>query len=494
MAAQYLSDAIRRGEQERDFILDFIGRNPSADVVPAFASLVKQLNPALQQANLNQLQPLVNKVDLAIREANLEDEFIAAQKKAASSSQKKAEPTPNPQTEEAESTVKLPVTDKNRFLVEGDLGDVEILYNASPSAPHVAQNLRGDFVFAQNQASVCLFGQNPDELALIVKQAISARTDPRQVAVLVEPCNPEQLLNYDIVATQRSAFLRSKREDALTLIKQIEEGSYRRFAEVTAADLNKFAEAERALVEKNEANIADGAPYGFGIVLLQTGSPNLCVAVGAKIPSHHQLLIRVETKLNLEMQTQVVIKDTTIDDAFISAQKGQCGAVYASAADLKMLTAAFKRNNVVYRVSSLWNSPADVDREDAALAEKARIAAVQENERKQRNEDQKHLELLHKQELSETQRARQDALRQKFGDSANAAADSLSSEIIAWTKDQNGQIGSFYPAYATWLTDNMADHWEITTIEPKLYDFGTSDFKGRSLDTVFSRITLHMKN
>ena len=79
--------------------------------------------------------------------------------------------------------------------MEGDLGDVEILYNASPSAPHVAQNLRGDFVFAQNQASVCLFGQNPDELALIVKQAISAKADPRQVAVLVEPCNPEQLLD-----------------------------------------------------------------------------------------------------------------------------------------------------------------------------------------------------------------------------------------------------------------------------------------------------------
>ena len=129
--AQYLSDAIRRGEQERDFILDYIGKNPSADVVPAFAALVKQLNPALQQADLNQLQPLVDKVDLAIREANLEDEFIAAQKKAANSSDEKAETTPNTQTEKAEPTVKLPVTDKNRFLVEGDLGDVEILYNAS---------------------------------------------------------------------------------------------------------------------------------------------------------------------------------------------------------------------------------------------------------------------------------------------------------------------------------------------------------------------------
>ena len=95
----------------------------------------------------------------------------------------------------------------------GDLDDVEILYNAGPNALHVAQNLRGDFVFAQNQARVCLFGQqNPDELPAIVKEAISDKTKPRRVSVLVEPCNPEQLSSYDIVATQRNAFLRSKKD------------------------------------------------------------------------------------------------------------------------------------------------------------------------------------------------------------------------------------------------------------------------------------------
>ena len=70
--AQYLLDAIHRGQQERDFILDYIGKNPTADATPALATLVKQLDPALQRADLNQLQPLVDKIDVAIREANLE--------------------------------------------------------------------------------------------------------------------------------------------------------------------------------------------------------------------------------------------------------------------------------------------------------------------------------------------------------------------------------------------------------------------------------------
>ena len=116
------------------------------------------------------------------------------------------------------------------------------------------------------------------------------------------------------MATQRNAFLRSKKEDALALIKHIEENNYRKFAEVTAADLNKAADAERAKIENIKANVADGAPDGFGIALLKNGSPILCLAVGAKVQNHGQLLVRAEGKLNLEMQTEVVITDTTIDE------------------------------------------------------------------------------------------------------------------------------------------------------------------------------------
>jgi hypothetical protein len=85
-------------------------------------------------------------------------------------------------------------------------------------------------------------------------------------------------------------------------------------------------------------------------------------------------------------------------------------------------------------------------------------------------------------------------LRQKFGDSAKAAADTLSSEIAALTKDPNSSITGFYPAYAAWLADKMADHWEVMTIDTEVQDFGLSTFKGRDLNTIFARITLHLKN
>jgi uncharacterized protein/mevalonate kinase len=491
--AQFLLDAIHRGQKERDFILDFIGKNPLADATPALAALVKQLNPALQRADLNQLQPLVDKIDLAIREANLESGFIAAQKEVYNSSEKKSDMTVGT-TEKVVTAHKLPTTEKNRFLVEGDLDDVEILYNANSKAPHVAQNLRGDFVFSQNQARVCLFGQSPDGLALTVKQVVLDKAIPRQIAVTVEPCDPELLLNYDMVAAQRNAFLRSKRDDALALIKTIEDDDYRKFADVTAADLSKAADAERTQIEKIKTNVADGTPDGFGIVLLKTQSANLCVAVGTKVSSHRQLLLRAEDKLNLEMQTEVVVKDTTVDDAFINIQKRQCGAVYASAADLKALNTALTRNDIPYAFSSLWVLPTDVEREDAALAEKARVVAQEETERAQRNADRSRLASVRAEDLSATQAAQQAALRQKFGENAKAAAAALGSEIISWTKDQSGHIAGFYPAYAAWLTDKLADHWEIMTIDSQVQDFGLSAFKGRGLDTVFARVTIHLKN
>jgi hypothetical protein len=463
------------------------------------AALFKQLDPALQRADLNQLQPLVDKIDVAIREDNLESDFVAARKEANNSPEKNTETAPAV-TPNAPPAVGLPTTEKNRFLVEGDLDDVEILYNANSKAPHIAQNLRGDFVFSQNEARICLFGQNPAGLALTVEQAVLAKADTRQIAVTVEPCNPEQLLNYDIVATQRNAFLQTKRDDALALIKTIEDDDYRKFAEVTAADLNKAADAERAQIEKIKANVADGAPDGFGVVLLKTESSNLCLAVGGEVPSHRQLLLRNEDKLNLKMQTKVVIKDTNIDDAFGNVQKRQCGAVYASAADLKTLTAALARNDIPYAFSTLWYLPADIEREVAELAEKARIATQEETERAERNTDQSRLASKRAEDLSAAKAVQQAALRQKFGDSGNAAADALSSEITALTKDpttkdgQKRQIAISYPRFDAWLTDMLADHWEIMNIDTKVQDFGTSSFKSRALDTIFARITLHLEN
>jgi len=39
-----------------------------------------------------------------------------------------------------------------------------------------------------------------------------------------------------------------------------------------------------------------------------------------------------------------------------------------------------------------------------------------------------------------------------------------------------------------------ADHWEVMTTDSGVQDYGTSDFKGRPLDTAFARVTIRLKN
>ena len=495
--AQYLGDAIRHGEQQRNFILGYIGKNPLAEATANLTSYAKQLNAALLHPNLSMLQELVNKIDLAIREDNLANDFIAAQSEGAQATaaraDKNSEAAPNSQ-HEATGFEPLPATDKNRFLFEGNLGDVAILYNASPEAPHIARNLRGDFVFDQSKATVCLFGRNPEGFALTVEGAI-AKTSPQSgIGISIDSCDAERLMSYDIIATQRNAFLRTKRDDALAVLKVIETGSFKVFAEITAADLDRVAASERALIDKVKTNVSDGAPDGFGVVIIESGSPNLCLAVGDKIRSHQQLLIRAESKLNREMRAEVVIKTTSIDEAFLKLQRRLCGAVYGSAADLKPLTEALTRNEIAYTFSSLWILPAEVDAEDAAVAERDRAVAQEETERLQRNADQVKLASARAHDLNATQAAQQAALRQKFGNGAKAAAATLSAEIAAWTLDKKGQTASTFPAYAAFASNILADHWEVMSIDNGLEDFGTSTFKGRALDTIFARITVHLKN
>ena len=98
--------------------------------------------------DLDQLRSLTDKVDLAIREAKLNQAFLDFQSAAKSAEAQKPNET-KPET--------IPLTDKNRFLmVGGDPTDVLLLYNAGPHAPHVALNLRGELVFADDRADVCL--------------------------------------------------------------------------------------------------------------------------------------------------------------------------------------------------------------------------------------------------------------------------------------------------------------------------------------------------
>ena len=484
--AQHLSDAIQLARDQHDFLVVHVSKNPLAPEVATLMPLIKQIGPALDKPSLDQLQPLTDQIGNAIREAKLDDAFRAAQVARANQA---APPAPQPSAQPPSPP--LPITEKNRFLIEGDLADVVALYNAGAKAPHVALNLRGEFDFTDDRANVCLFGLNPDGVDLTIRSML-APYHLKAVTGLDQPCDSQRLDAYDVVAMQRGAFLKSTQIDALSLIKQIEIGAMRKFALVSAADQAAASAAERAAIEQISTDVAADAKTGFGVILLKTGSPNLCGVVGDKVEAHKLLILKNADKLTFDMQLAPVIAVESAEDAFAGAQKARCGAIYASAADLKTIGDGLAHAAIPFSFSSLWIASSELDAKDAEVAEKHRLEEQRAAKAAQDAADEARLADQRAKDLGATWAAQQATLRTQYDGSAKAAVAAIVADVTSWGQGQ--PAGVDYPTYAAWLAEMKADHWEIMSTDSDVQDYGTSDFKGRPLDTALARVKIRLKN
>jgi hypothetical protein len=496
-SAQYLGDAIQLAQKQKRFMLDFVSQNPTSPQAIKFVSLIKQVDPLLVAPELARLQPLTEKIALTIREAGLQDAFIGVKDAASippvvTTIQNNPLSKPSQPTDPASQT-QIPITDKNRFLIEGDLSDIVLLYNASHNAPHVARNLRGDFVFSDDRVDSCIFGSAPSSVALTVRTRL-LDLHPRIITGLNQACDPLRLGNYDVVAVQRGAFLRSNLADALSLTKSVETDELAKLALITAAQQQEAAEAERTAIKEITADIGGNSRSGFGLVLLKTSSPNVCMIVGDKTEALSQLLLANADKLSFEMHSNPTISRSSAEDAFINVQKSQCGAVYASATDLKTITEAMSRDGIPFSFSSIWMTPAEINSADSLATEAQRLAEQQSTERAQKAADEAKLDAQRKADQSATSAAQELAFRNQYQGPAQGALASIVDDVKAWTTGQRGDVGSAYPEYAGWLNARFSDHWDVMTFNSELADFGTSNFKGRALDTAFARVKLRLKN
>jgi hypothetical protein len=503
LSARYLGDSIKLAQRQRDFILDYISKNPISPNVSKLIPLVKQINPALVTPELSKLQTLTANIDLAIRGSDLIDDFTTTVEGA---------PT-------KDSSVNAFKTEKNKFLVEGDLDDVVLLYNTSPHAPHVARNLRGDIVFSDKRADVCSLGNNPDNFALTVRSNL---TDfhPRTITGLNQPCDQSHLRSYDIIATQRGAFLKLETVDALSLTKSIEIGEFQKLAVITSAEIRNSDEAEQRNIDEIATDVTNGSANGYGLVLISSGPPNICMAVNDKPNIHARLLLVKADKLNLIMRADPTITSSDAENVFEDIQKTKCGAIYADAANLKNLVSGLNREHISFKFSSIWTTQDEVDAEDKVVAEEHRLERQLATERARKTADSARLEAQREQDQNATNSAKQSALRIKYKEIALASTASIANYIKTFTNKAiapagakvvvaalateegavavatkvTGKTAISYPEYAGWLREQLSNHWEVLSVDSALEDFGTSHFKGRELDTTFAKITIRLKN
>ena len=210
----------------------------------------------------------------------------------------------------------------------------------------------------------------------------------KQMSLPQTPCDGDHLDSYDVVATRRGQFLRQEMPAALQLIGSVETGTLKQLATLTPAALQTAQASEAVAAEAVAEDVARGTRPGFGFLVVADGVSGLCAVTPQDAEAHQRLLAGHADVLTAAMGAEPIAAPTTADGAFVSAKRGRCGAVYASAADLKTVAEGLQRDGTKYRFSSLWFAPAEIQgASDAIKAERAAAEKQMAERQRQQAED-----------------------------------------------------------------------------------------------------------
>ncbi len=398
-----------------------------------------------------------------------------------------------PAAEEALLVAKA-TTAKNGFLVRGDLDGLLVLVNDTGRAPSVVRNLRGDLVFQQARTAACQPHAGLADPA--ATRPVNARLAAfgQSLRFPLPRCNMRGLAEYDLVVASRGSLLKEKPADLVALLSAVESGVFTAVATLSGEDVRAAAQAEAVRVLAIETGIEKGTAAGFGVLALATGSSVVCQVTGDDREAHEGVLRPHLARLTEELPGPATSVATTVDAAFIAAKRRQCGAVYASAGDLKLLTPALRRDEIGYRHLPVWIEPDQLEAARKAISDRRAAETQAEGDRRRRAEDEQRLAALKESDAALVKARREAELRQQYGAMARALEGDLTAEMKNFLEGRTSSVPGRYPAIRGWYAAQLQDRWELMTVETALLDYGISEFKGRSLETAFARTTVRMRN
>jgi uncharacterized protein len=471
--ARQLSDAILLLRQQQCFLLSYIADNPTNNASATFVDEAKAADSLLSgAAELKEVRSLSDKIDGSLASSNLRERALAA----AASCKASAKPTA-----QAEADIKLPKTPKNEFLLNGDLTDIVLMFNASQKAPHVAKNLRGDVVFNGGVGVACLYQTTSDDQLLT--SARSMLEDQYHVSkpdLDAKPCSRDHLLDYDVIGVRRGDFLLQDREYALSLLKEVEADHFKLLTVLPASA------AQSSGVAQLESKILTGSIEGYGFAILTgTASNRVCVTATVSREGHQRVIDSLSDHLSGILGHAPSVVFASLDDAFLQIQRAGCGVVYASASELKDLLAGLKRDSISYRLDENWITQARINQSQQDF-----VAQVRQQQ------DQAALDQLREADRRKGADELQKQLREQYGKSAEAAAATLTNDVKTFLESggKNPSLASTYPGFANWYNSHLADHWELSSSNSELADYGQVNWKERRLESVFGKVSIRLKN
>ncbi len=386
------------------------------------------------------------------------------------------------------------LTPKSRFLIEGERGDLVVLYNDSGKAPSVVRNLRGELVFEDGRAVACLY-HAPLADVFLNRQfrdrsaALGARLDLPLAA-----CAPGTLAEQDLIFAERDRLLREPVERVIALAEAVNGGLYARLTVIDASALAAARQAEAAKANEVEATVRGKKGDGFGVIVAANPSSVVCRVGDANAEAQDAILARLAKRLSDELPSQPIISPTSADGAFIGVKRGECGAVYAAAADLLPLVEAMGRDGLGFRFLPLWITPEEVARTQAGIEQEKRQKVEDQAARERELRDRDAVERDKAAEEARKRESVERALRAQWGERARFFEQALGEEAKAFADGRPSTFSDRYPKLARVYAGLREDRWEFMSAQTTILDYGTAMYKERSLETALATSIIKMRN
>ncbi|CAA2156781.1 hypothetical protein MBRA_02215 [Methylobacterium brachiatum] len=387
------------------------------------------------------------------------------------------------------------VTAKSRFLMEGDRGDLIILYNDSGKAPSVVRNLRGELVFEDGRAAACLYHAPLSDVFLNRQirdrsAMLGARPDLPLAA-----CGANDLAKQDLIFAERERLLREPVDRVITLVDAVNGNLFARLDVVEASALATAKQAEAARANEVEARVRGRTGDGFGLMAASNASSVLCQVTAQDAEAHAAILARLNDRIGDELPGRPVVTPTSADGAFIAVKRGACGAVYAATADLAALDEAMNRDSLPHRYLPLWIEPSEVAQTRDTIEQDKTRTAEQQFKRQRELEERKKLDQIKANEDGIRRAAQEQALRAQYGERARFFEQTLGEAARAFaTGVQPAAFMDLHPRLARHYQAQRDDRWEFMSAETHVLDYGTAVYKDRPLETALATTRIKMRN
>ena len=338
-----LGEAVSLASKHKQFLRIQIAENVTSPNATTFAGLLKQYEIALNQPDLAILSDLNGRLKQLVSEQGLTAAYEAAM------AQLKPEPTKA--TEQAGAAP----TNRNRFLMEGDLGDWVFLFNASGKAPNVVRNIRGEIVFENGTAKTCVLHPTQQKINQSDVEDILAAYNVATVQFDSSPCPESDLQSYDVLIALRGEWLKQSPSYLAPLLGQIEDHRFQELKTLTSAAFDNRKKNEKDEAARLENEIATGTRSGYGLVKVENDASSICLATTEDMQDAQLAMLKDNGKvLSKLFASTPEMLSRTVEAAFRDAKRGECGAIYGERGDLWDAIQGFRRDNVSYSVVPLW--------------------------------------------------------------------------------------------------------------------------------------------